>query len=72
MAQVSMYIPDYIAGNNKCPSCRGPIEIVFISDNLIHINCPECTWAQLACAVYHLEPWDIPFAYEEINPVHPH
>ncbi len=72
MAQVSMYIPDYVAGGNKCPSCARPPEIVFITDSLIHINCPFCTWAQLARAVFGIEPWELPFDVEQTHSAHPY
>ena len=71
MAQVSMYIPDYVAGGNKCPSCLGPVTILWLTDQIIHIDCPVCTWSQLACVVYGIEPWEIPFAYDETRPARP-
>jgi len=64
MAQVTMSIPEYLSGGKLCPCCQGPIKVVFKTDNNVHIACPKCTWLELACAVYDIEPWEIPLDSE--------
>jgi len=64
MAQVTMSIPEYLSWGKLCPCCQGPIKVVFITGKNVHIACPKCTWLELACVVYGVEPWEIPLDCE--------
>lgn len=64
MAHVLVSPAEFIACGNKCPCCWGPIEVVSITDKNVHINCPRCTWEDLACCIYGIKPEELPLASE--------
>lgn len=71
MALVFIPIVDFMALNRKCPSCLGEVDIVDITDTKVHISCHNCTWDDLARAVYQSVSSLPRLPYDEINPVHP-
>ena len=71
MAEAVLNITDFIGTGNRCPSCLGKVEIIGIRDTVVHISCPRCSWSELFLAVYGVNPSEVPWAYEEIPPVHP-
>jgi len=72
MALVFISITEFIALGRVCPCCHGEVEIVDITDTNVHISCPCCTWAELACTVYGLQPEEIPLCGEVFSPTNPY
>lgn len=72
MAHVFISIPLFVASGRKCPVCLGEVEIIGITDKCVHVSCPLCTWAELACCVYGMTTEEASFIDEARSPVHPY
>jgi len=72
MAQITLTPAEFIAWGNSCPSCLGEVDIILLKAHIVHISCPNCTWEQLACAIYGIKPYEFPLPSECASPTNPH
>lgn len=72
MARVTLSIAEFSLLNGTCPVCHGEVSIVVFTTHNVVIDCSRCTWADLACEVYGLEPEEIAFCSESSGPTHPY
>ncbi len=72
MARVTLPTMDYLKLDETCPCCGGDVEVVAEAAGMTVIDCSRCTWADLACKVYDLEPEEIPLCNECFSPTHPY
>lgn len=72
MASIVMTKQEYKVYNDLCPSCHKPVQVQQITDTLVHFACDDCSFLQLYCAHYQIEPWEFPVPHELFQPTSPY
>lgn len=72
MAFVTLSNAAFSLLNGTCPVCGGEVEVMVHTTHNVVIDCSRCSWADLACEVYGIEPLDIPLCSESFSPNHPY